>query len=385
MSGYTFPILAKRIVTFNGIPNGTTQDIVLADRIDLAQWQELTMLVRIHAHSLGSGAGRITVLALPQSVTSEEPGLMFVSSTAAGPAVAIDATTASPGFKTGFLRTTGQNCVGKTVRIIARGSRTAAGAMDATISVELSAKNGTSFQPTRLPSCMLWLHADDYDPTTGSWPDRSGLGNDGSQTTPSARPTLESKFNGFSNVLFDGVSQYLAVNGAASKLSGTDAPFSAVYLFELVSYPGAGSSFSAAFWGAGRNGNVLPVIESQVQLPAGSFVYRTWRQDDAHVFKLVAGSKVLALTTKYCATDGFSGTVMDTTIDGVADIIGGDLDEGPLTLDVVFIGSDAVGGAAAEFTNMRLREFSLFSSRLSDVDMKFVVNGMRERAGLSLV
>src|SRR5262249_23208270 len=141
--------------------------------------------------------GTIYISAQPCSWTDDDPSVTFVSNVGSGPSVAIDSTTPNASVKTGFIRTIGPNCVGDAVRIIATGNRQTAGALTATVSVELSAKDGTSFLPNRLTSCVIWLHANDYNPATGFWPDRSGVENDGSQPDQTAYPTLETNFNGF--------------------------------------------------------------------------------------------------------------------------------------------------------------------------------------------
>jgi hypothetical protein len=380
MSGSIIPIVGKRTIDFGGLGLGNTQAVILADRVELVHWQELTLLVKVHAHSLAaSSAGTISIQALPCSWTDDDPGASFVCSAGSGPPVVIDANTLSPDFKSGFMRTTGPNSVGEMVRIVALGQRVQGGAFNATVSVELSAKDGSSFVPTRLSSCILWLHADDYNPSTGNWPDRSGLGNDGSQGNSSARPTVESKFNGFKDVLFDGSTQYISVNSVAASLAGTTpAPFSAIYLFELLTLPGSGAA--VAPWTAGNSGLANPFIESQV-FNAPPNVYRTWRRDNSGTFKFVGGTGVISTSTKYSVADVFSGTTMNVTLNGSL-YLTGDLTEGQLDLNLMSIGAE-VGASAVEFTNMRLREFAMFNHALSDPDVRNVTNGMRERAGLT--
>jgi hypothetical protein len=390
MSGQIIPVVPRRVVDFGGVTSGSTQSLVLVDKVELVHWQELTMLVRMHSNSIASGAGTISVAAQPRSFSDDDPGVTFACSAGAGPALILGSTIANGESRTGFMRTMGPNCVGDMVRIVALGNRLNTGTLNATISVDLSAKDGTSFLPNRLTSCFLWLHADDYDPTTGSWPDRSGSENHASQSSSSNRPTLETSFNGFKDVLFDGSSQYVLANIAASRLpgtgipvlTGTDTPFSAVYLLELVALPASG--LAVAPWTAGRNASANPAIESQI-FNGPPVTYRTWRRDDALNFKIVGGSGAINAATKYSVADLFSGTQMSVNMNGSSYISNGDLGEGNLTLDTVCIGAEALGGTVTEFTNMRLREFALFGAVLSDIEMRAVVNGMRERADLPLL
>lgn len=382
MSGHIIPVVPKRVLDFGGVPLGFVQTIILADRVELVHWQELSMMVRVHQHSLSGGTGWISIAAVPCSVTEDDPGTTLVAPANSGPAVLLDSTTGSPDMKTRFMRTMGPNCVGDMVRIVASAQRLLAGSLTATVSVEISAKDGTSFMPTLLTNCIVWLHADDYNPSDGSWPDRSGADNHGfaPRFAPlSAHPTLETNFNGLSDVLFNGTSQYVVVNGLAQFLTGDDKAFTAIYLLELVSLPGAGAA--VAVWNAGRSINANPQIESQFSNGPPN-IYRTWRRDDAGVFKIQGVAGTIATGAKYSIVDAFDGATMNVTINGSPYIVGADLNVAALTLDQLSIGVNSGGGALVEFANMRLREFAVFKANLSTADIASVVNGMRERAGL---
>ncbi len=78
MSGDIIRLVPKRVVDFSTLAIGSSQDLVLADRIDLTPWSDITMLARVHTHSLSNGAGSISILALPDGHTNEDPGLNWV-------------------------------------------------------------------------------------------------------------------------------------------------------------------------------------------------------------------------------------------------------------------------------------------------------------------
>lgn len=64
--------------------------------------------------------------------------------------------------------------------------------------------------PTDLTGCKLWLAGDDYD-GDGTWPDGSGEGNDGTQTTPDYKPSkVTNELNGHAVVRLDGNDDCLA-------------------------------------------------------------------------------------------------------------------------------------------------------------------------------
>src|SRR6266498_3972515 len=81
MPGYILPALPKRVVDFATLATGSTEDLILADRIPLLHWRELTLRMQISSHSLGPGGswvGRIKTMVSPQSWTQEDPGVQFL-------------------------------------------------------------------------------------------------------------------------------------------------------------------------------------------------------------------------------------------------------------------------------------------------------------------
>jgi len=96
------------------------------------------MLARVHTHSLSNGAGSISILALPDGHTNEDPGLNFVGSDVLTQATITNATS-SPAYLTAEGA-----AVGPMARIVARGTRTASGTLSATVSVDFSVKDSTA-------------------------------------------------------------------------------------------------------------------------------------------------------------------------------------------------------------------------------------------------
>jgi hypothetical protein len=248
----------------------------------------------------------------------------------------------------------------------------------ATISLRWCAKDTrTSFVPTQLPNCELWLHADDYNPS-GNWLDRSPQYRFATQSTPSARPVLESNFNGLSDVLFDGVDDYLAIDSLAGVFGGTDKPFSVVYLYEVVSLPGV----AASPYGTGLSTSSTPRINSQAPTSGGFYV--CIRRDDLNNIRSETSTNQLATGTKYSVTERYNGTTqIVVTVNGTVYIPGAvNFDVGQLSQDRMDIGARNAGGTPTEFTNMRLREFAVYSVSHSDNLLAQVANGMRERANM---
>ncbi len=139
MSGVTIRAVPRRVVDFGGLITNLTEDLVLADRVDVRHWLELTMLVQVHVHSLLNGAGTITIGAFNQSLSSEDPDVTFVGATAVG-SLTLDSFTGSPAYAAVPLSPIAD--VGDMVRLVASATRTQSGTLNATISVNISAKNG---------------------------------------------------------------------------------------------------------------------------------------------------------------------------------------------------------------------------------------------------
>jgi hypothetical protein len=142
MSGQVIPVTPKRLVDFTGLATGT-QDFILADRVPIPSWREVTLLVRIHFHNIGSGVGTITIMAAPQSWTPEDPGLTFLTAPSTGwtQIPPLTNTSPNPGYVTANFIMSGTNCTSAMTRLIARGTRTTAGNLSAIISVAFSAKD----------------------------------------------------------------------------------------------------------------------------------------------------------------------------------------------------------------------------------------------------
>lgn len=134
MAGYTMSAVPKRTVDFAGLGAGLTQQLILADRVDLLQWREVTMLVNVYNHSLASGAGTLRIIAFGQSISADDPSLDFIDSTNFF-AVSLNSATPSPAYiPLGDL-------FHPMVRVVAEGTRTGTGALNVTVGVDFSVKD----------------------------------------------------------------------------------------------------------------------------------------------------------------------------------------------------------------------------------------------------
>ena len=139
MSGAILPVIPKRFLDFATLPVAGTQTLILADRVELLQWRELTMEVTVHNHTLGSGVGNIEIRLYAQSWT-REPSVAFLAQNPVI-AVTVQQTSPNPVFFTAPVSTLGVDAIAGMGRVVAFGSRASGGAMNATVSIEFALKN----------------------------------------------------------------------------------------------------------------------------------------------------------------------------------------------------------------------------------------------------
>jgi len=132
-------VLPERQFSFPG-PDSGTQNLMMLERIDLLQWRELTLRVRVHSHTLAGSSNTISVSVLPQSWTEEDPGLIFLGATAAG-SVTMGTSTPSPALLTASIATLGANAIAALGALQVTGVRVGAGTMNATLSIDICHKH----------------------------------------------------------------------------------------------------------------------------------------------------------------------------------------------------------------------------------------------------
>jgi hypothetical protein len=146
MSGEVLQICAKRVLNFTPVMNGTTEKLVLADRIYVAQWSDLVLKVQIHSNDIASSAGSIDIVVIPQSWTPEDPGIQFLDGGGTGTASStftIDSSLTAPHYEEVSLKTRANpGAIGSMIRVAAAGSRTSpTGTIRAELSLEVSGKS----------------------------------------------------------------------------------------------------------------------------------------------------------------------------------------------------------------------------------------------------
>lgn len=143
MTSSVIPVVSKRFLDFAGLPIGSHQDLILADRLSLLHWREVTLEVQVHSHSLvATPTNGITFYVFGTSWTEEEPGTLFINDFTGG--VAIQPGVPSPAYLLAPLRTLEETLSEghhvDTVRVTVGADRLESGVMNATVSMQFSVK-----------------------------------------------------------------------------------------------------------------------------------------------------------------------------------------------------------------------------------------------------
>jgi hypothetical protein len=140
MTGYVLPCVPKRTLNLGQGPlSGGTQDVILADRFEVIHWREVTIVVRVHAHSLYGTANSVDIFMLPQSTSVDDPGITFLDQSnylsvqlASGTLVGAILTMPANGYN---------NVYPPMIQVGARATWNGAGSISATVSVDIVVKD----------------------------------------------------------------------------------------------------------------------------------------------------------------------------------------------------------------------------------------------------
>lgn len=130
MSGISLPLLPKRVFDFGSLATGSTQTLRLVDRIDISQYVEGVLEVRVHAGVLTGG--QVTFDLLGDGYTDEDPGSQFITGFPLFSSVALSFAVQAP-----QLTTYGGTLRGHYASLRVTGLRLSAAALNATVSLSL--------------------------------------------------------------------------------------------------------------------------------------------------------------------------------------------------------------------------------------------------------
>jgi len=136
MAGRIILVSPKRVFDFSGAPVGSTASVIAADRVDVVQWRELTLIARVHAMAIDP-LNQIQVNVLQQSWTPEEPSMEFVNLNLPQ-GVILNSGLTPPAMTS--VQLNAEEVTG-IVRIVVVGIRNSSGPLSATVSIDFSAKD----------------------------------------------------------------------------------------------------------------------------------------------------------------------------------------------------------------------------------------------------
>jgi hypothetical protein len=137
MAGANIKCLAKNTIDFSTVAVGFTQEIVLRQAVPTIQWREATFMVRVYAHTLAGGTNTVLFGEFPQSVSTDDPGVVFLDPTGATTTCLVSASTPAPTILTAPAIFTAP----PTVQLYAIASRFGSGQISVTFSIDICGKD----------------------------------------------------------------------------------------------------------------------------------------------------------------------------------------------------------------------------------------------------
>jgi hypothetical protein len=135
MAGTIISAVRKRLYDFSGVASGTTQEIIVADQIDLLQWTQVAFLLQVHSSNTFNGTMNVVIFG--QSLSMDDPGLDFVDRSLSVSKLIDGTVSAKTYFVIPYLDT-----VPPMARVVIQGNKTSVGALlNATISLQVRAQN----------------------------------------------------------------------------------------------------------------------------------------------------------------------------------------------------------------------------------------------------
>ncbi|MBZ0119951.1 MAG: hypothetical protein K8H88_23380 [Sandaracinaceae bacterium] len=130
----------KKDFVFSSLKASEDQEMVVAERVDVSQWTEATLMVRVHTASTIPGTASVKVLAYADGYTEEDPTTVFQAATASATVLLQGNPVVAAG--TFSLALLDDAPIGSMVRVTVKGHQAATvGTVKANISVDLALKD----------------------------------------------------------------------------------------------------------------------------------------------------------------------------------------------------------------------------------------------------
>jgi hypothetical protein len=140
MTGYVIPCVPKRSVTF-AMTNGTSNEVILADRVELVHWREITMMFRVHSHTLGGTPNTIQLGVYAQTHSGDDPGLLFIDPESITTVSLNQNTPTGALLELPFQDWNNAPYHAPMLRVVAQATKTATGQLSAVITADISVKD----------------------------------------------------------------------------------------------------------------------------------------------------------------------------------------------------------------------------------------------------
>jgi hypothetical protein len=135
VAGSILNILPPRVLDFGAVGMGNSMTVTLRTRVDISQWLDATLLLRVR--SLDVAGGAIDLFSVPASQSKDDPGIQFVYAFDPSFLIRLDSGITAPNYQAFNFGSTG----GTHFTCTATGTRMAAGNIAAVISLDLKLTN----------------------------------------------------------------------------------------------------------------------------------------------------------------------------------------------------------------------------------------------------
>lgn len=215
--------------------------------------------------------------------------------------------------------------------------------------------------------------------TVSAWGDLTGNGHTATQGTEADQPTYtQSAINGKPGLTFDGSSDHLRADGAASAFTGDDKAWSLVAVCQLA----AADTSIHCFLGLGNDGSGTPLLEFRYL----GFTTQNWgivtRDDAGTVVDKDTG--VSGDTDPHVHVIVSTGTAITWWLDNTKIFDGESFNVGQRTLDIMSIGSRNRNNSINDEFFGDIAEVVPFGSALSDAEALRISQYAASRYGLTL-
>jgi len=137
MAGQIINAIPPRLFDFSPLANGATQDIIVSNAIDVSEWPDASLLVRVNDVSRLLG-GDIVITVYYVSPTDDDPGIQFLSTDYSGAQILLYSGTPSPSLLTAPV----YSPLGTALQIVITGMRnTASVDVAAVFSIDVKVTN----------------------------------------------------------------------------------------------------------------------------------------------------------------------------------------------------------------------------------------------------